>query len=217
MKPLHVTITLCLGFIALIVGLFVYSVSRTPVLSEEELRGKGVLLLPTPRELPAFQLTRDDGSVFDNSSLVGGWSFIFFGFTNCPDICPTTMAVLGQAQQRLIELDQTDNFQGILISVDPERDSAEVLGEYARAFSPRFFGVRGSVAGVAEMATSVNVAFAKVPLTDGHGVMDADNYTVDHSANIIIINPRGHYHGFIKYPQQADTIVAAFQSLASNF
>jgi protein SCO1/2 len=184
------------------------------VLTEEELRGKGVLLLPTPRELPAIRLIRDDGTVFDNTSLVGGWSFIFFGFTNCPDICPTTMAVLGQARQRLGELDAVaaDDFQGILVSVDPERDSAEVLGEYARAFSPSFFGVRGSVTEVAEMATSVNVAFAKVPSTGEDGALDADNYTVDHSANIIIINPRGHYHGFIKYPQQADTIVAAMSA-----
>jgi protein SCO1/2 len=63
----------------------------------------------------------------------------------------------------------------------------------------------------------VNVAFAKVPLAGADGEADPNGYTVDHTANIVIINPRGHYHGFIKYPQQADTIVSALQTLASNF
>ena len=219
MKPLHVTLGLCLGFVALVVGLFVYSVTRTPMLSEEELRTRGVLLLPVPRQLPLFVLETADAEVFDNASLQGGWTFIFFGFTNCPDICPTTMAVMGQAQARLEELDEplADAFRGVLVSVDPERDTPELLARYTQAFSDSFTGVRGSVAGVAELATAVNVAFAKVPLAGADGEADPNGYTVDHTANIVIINPRGHYHGFIKYPQQADTIVSALQTLASNF
>ena len=219
MKPLHITVGLCLGFIALVVGMFVYSVSRTPQLSEEELRTRGVLLLPVPRELPPFVLETADGEVFDNLSLQGGWSFLFFGFTNCPDICPTTMAVMGQAQTRLQEMDPAlaEAFRGVLVSVDPEADTPELLARYTAAFSPEFTGVRGSVAGVAQLATAVNVAFAKVPLTGVGGEVDPNAYTVDHTANIVIINPLGHYHGFIKYPQQADTIVAALQTLASNF
>jgi len=219
MKPLHITLGLCLGFVALVVGLFVYSVTRAPMLSEEELRSRGVLLLPVPREIPPFVLETADGEVFDNASLQGGWTFVFFGFTNCPDICPTTMAVMGQAQTRLQELDGqlVDVFRGVLVSVDPERDTPELLASYTRAFSESFTGVRGSVAEVAELATAVNVAFAKVPVNGADGKPDPNSYTVDHTANIIIINPRGHYHGFIKYPQQADTIASALQTLATNF
>ena len=123
------------------------------------------------------------------------------------------MAVMGQARRSL----GSDAFQGLLVSVDPERDTAEVLGNYATAFSPDFIGVRGTNAEVAGFAEQVNVAFAKVPLTREDGSPDPNGYLVDHSANIVIINPRGHYHGFIKYPQQADTITAAFQSLSANF
>jgi protein SCO1/2 len=219
MKPLHVTLGLCLGFIALVVGLFVYSVTRTPMMSEDELRTRGVLLLPVPRELPPFVLETADGEVFDNASLQGVWTFIFFGFTNCPDICPTTMAVMGQAQTRLLERDDqlAEVFRGVLVSVDPEHDTPELLARYTQAFSGSLTGVRGSVAGVAELAKSLHVAFAKVPITDANGNTDPNSYSVDHSANIVIINPRGHYHGFIKYPQQADTIAAALQTLASNF
>lgn len=219
MKPLHVTIGLCLGFIALVVGLFVYSVTREPLLSEEELRSRGVLLLPAPRELPEFILETADGEVFDNASLQGAWSFIFFGFTNCPDICPTTMSVLGQARTLLAERDPAaaQVFRGILVTVDPLQDTPEPLKRYVQAFSPDFTGVRGTLAQTATLATAVNVAFAKVPLTGPDGAADPNGYTMDHTANVVIINPRGHYHGFIKYPQQADTIASALQTLASNF
>jgi len=213
MTGLQKTIALCLGFIAIVVGLFVSSVVRTPVLSEDALREQGVFILPRPREISPFTLEAHTGEPFTLADLEGKWTFAFFGFTNCPDICPTTMAVMGQARRALGD----DAFQGILVSVDPERDTASVLGDYATAFAPDFIGVRGDSAEVAALAEQVNVAFAKVPLLRDDGSPDPDSYLVDHSANIVIINPRGHYHAFIKYPQQADTITAAYQSLSANF
>jgi protein SCO1/2 len=217
--PVRITVALCLGFIALVVGLFFYSMTREEVLSEDALRDLGVLILPTPRELPEFSLVTADGKPFTAHDLEGKWTFAFFGFTNCPDVCPTTMAVLAQAQQRLLEADPeaAESFQGVLVTVDPERDTPEKLGAYVHAFSPRFIGVTGDVQQIAGLAAGVNVAFAKVPLIGPNGSVDASSYTMDHTANIVIINPRGHYHGFIKYPQQADTIVEAYRSLAANF
>jgi len=218
-KSVRITVGLCLGFVALVVGLFFYSMTREEVLSEDALRDLGVLILPTPRELPPFSLVTSDGRPFTVQDLEGKWTFAFFGFTNCPDVCPTTMAVLAQAQQRLLDEhpEAAGKFQGVLVSVDPERDTPEKLGAYVHAFSPRFVGVTGDVQQIAGLAAGVNVAFAKVPLVDPSGSVDASGYTMDHTANIVIINPRGHYHGFIKYPQQADTIVEAYRSLAANF
>ena len=219
MKPLHVTVGLCLGFVALVVGLFVYSVMRTPTLTEEQLRREGVLLLPTPRELPTFALTTADGKPFSRESLTGAWSFLFFGFTNCPDVCPTSMSVMGQAYRSLEQSDPeaAREFRGYLVSVDPERDTADKLERYVSAFSEDFTGVRGELKELASFATGVNVAFAKVPGVGADGGPNGSSYLVDHTANIVIVNPRGHYHGFIKYPQQADTIAAAFQTLRANF
>ena len=213
MTGLQKTVALCVGFIAVVVGLFVYSVVRTPVLSDEALRELGVFVLPTPREISPFELAAHTGEPFTLEDLKGRWTFAFFGFTNCPDICPTTMAVMGQARRGLSD----DAFQGLLVSVDPDRDTAEALGSYATAFATDFLGVRGELEALAGFAEQVNVAFAKVPLMNDDGSADQESYLVDHSANIVIINPRGHYHGFIKYPQQADTIRVAFQSLAANF
>lgn len=212
MTPLRITIALCLAFVAVVVGMFVYSVTRTPVLSDEELRGLGVFVLPTPREIAPFELTAHTGEPFTLADLQDRWSFIFFGFTNCPDICPTSMAVLAQAQRRLQEEapQAVPEFQGILVSVDPERDDQKTLAAYVQAFSPTFLGARGDRSATAELTTQLNVAFAQVPADDG-------GYTVDHTANIVIVNPRGHYHGFAKMPHQADTIVATYQTLRERW
>jgi protein SCO1 len=210
--PLRTTIVLCLAFIAMVVGMFVYTKLGEPVLSDAQLRERGVLILPTPREISPFQLTDHRGEPFELEDLVGQWTFAFFGFTNCPDICPTSMSVLGQAQQRLQQehADVAQEFRGMLVTVDPERDDQETLARYVEAFSPTFIGVRGDLAATAAFTTQVNVAFAKVP-------DDMGGYQVDHTANIVIINPRGHYHGFVKMPHQADTIVETFLTLHARF
>jgi protein SCO1/2 len=101
--------------------------------------------------------------------------------------------------------------------VDPERDDAETLAAYVGAFSDNLVGVRGAHEDLAGFAENLNVAFARVPLATADGSYDPNLYQVDHTANIVIVNPRGHYHGLIKYPHQAATIVATFQSLAANF
>jgi protein SCO1/2 len=201
-----------LAFIAIVLGMFVYSVTRTPVLSDEQLRDLGVFLLPTPRDIAGFELATHTGEAFTPADLRGQWSFIFFGFTNCPDICPTSMSVLAQARRQIEERapEAVDDFQGMLVSVDPERDTREALAKYVGAFSPSFVGVRGNRAATAEFTTQVNVAFAQVPTDDG-------GYTVDHSANIVIVNPRGHYVGFAKMPHQADTIADTFLTLRERW
>ncbi|MEM7078840.1 MAG: SCO family protein [Pseudomonadota bacterium] len=211
MTPIARTVGLCSIFIAAVVGMFVYSVTRTPELSDAELREKGVFLLPTPRELTAFSLPAHDGGDFDLAALQGKWSFLFFGFTHCPDICPTSMSELGQVERELQQAypELAERFQGVLITVDPERDTLDLVGRYAQAFSPRFVGVSSDRDSTAAFASQVNAVFAKMP--DGDG-----GYTMDHTGNLVIINPYGHYHGFIKLPHTAETIRLAYLSLAAR-
>lgn len=210
-SSVRMTVGLCAAFVAIVIGMLIYSKTRTPVLSDAQLREIGVFVLPRPRELADFRLTTHRGEPFTVESLQGHWSFLFFGFTNCPDICPTSLSVMAQAQRRLAETDPdaAARFRGVLVTVDPERDDAETLGRYVEAFSPEFTGVRGDRAATAELATQLNVAFAQVP--DDHL-----GYQVDHTANIVIVNPRGHYHGFIRVPHRADTIETAYRSLAAS-
>ena len=205
------TVLLCLLFVAIVLVAFVYSMTRPTVVSTEQLREQGVVLWPKPRELKPFQLDKASGGVFANADFEGKWSFVFFGFTNCPDICPTSMAVMAQARKRLaVEYPAiAQRFQGILVSVDPERDSGAVLADYVAAFDADFLGLRGEREAVASLATDVNVAFAEMPST-------SEPSTIDHTGNIVIINPKGHYHGFIKLPHQADTLVATAAALGTT-
>ncbi len=212
MKSVSGTVLLCLALVAVVLGVFVYSVVRTPLLSEAELRDRGVIILPRPRELAEFELTDTHGEAFTVEDLRGGWSFVLFGFTNCPDVCPTSMSVLAQAERQLQQTspDSAGEFNGILVTVDPQRDDIATLGAYVGAFSARFVGVAGAVDETVAFARQLNVGFARVPSTDGE-------YAVDHGSQIVIVNPNGHYHGFIKMPHRVDTITQAFQFLRANF
>ena len=210
MNGVRTTVALCLLFIALVVGAFVFSVTRDRVLSFEQLQQIGSVMLPRPRALAGIDLRTTDDQVFNEASLEGAWTFAYFGFTNCPDVCPTTMSVMGQAYNALSE-EERAAYRGVLVSVDPERDDAATLEKYATAFSPSFQGVRGSIEQTAAFATQVNVAFQKLP---GQG---DEPYQVDHSGNLVIINPKGHYHGFIKLPHTRDKLVNTFRTLQASF
>lgn len=225
MSTIKSTVLLCFVFISIVLVMFVISVTRVPQLSVEEMRSKGVFILPRPRDIAEFELRDHTGAAFDRTNFEGRWSFVFFGFVSCPDVCPTSMAVLGAVDRQLQSGDSelAEQFQGILVSVDPDRDTLETLGAYVTAFSPRFLGVTGSREELVELTTQVNVAFAKVPLTEtlAQGMQNpealANAYTVDHTGNIVIINPRGHYHGFIKLPHDPETIRLTFRTLAAQF
>lgn len=191
---------------------FVSNVMRENVLTPEELREQGTFVLPTPRELVLDGLTDTDGQPFTSARLEGKWTFLFFGFTSCPDVCPLAMSVLGQVERELEALGESELhalFSGVLVSVDPDRDDAQTLATYVASFSPRFTGVRGELAALAEFARQVNAAFMKVP--------DGDGYTIDHTGNIVVINPRGHYHAFIKVPHERDKVLLAYKSIVSAY
>ncbi len=194
----------------MVLGAFVYNLSRDHTLSLDELREQGSIMLPKPRALADIDLQTATGAPYTEANLIGAWSFLFFGFTNCPDICPITLSIMGQAQLELSAEEKAD-FRGVLVSVDPERDDPATLATYVQAFSSDFIGLTGSIEQIANFATQVNAAFQKYP---GRG---GELYEMDHTGNIVIINPRGHYHGFIKLPHARDKLLATFRSLRANF
>ena len=219
MNTIRSTVLLCCAFIGIVLTMFVVSVTRTPQLSDEELRAAGVFLLPTPREIADFSLLGQQGYTFSNEALKGKWSFLFFGFTHCPDVCPTSMAAMGRAERGL-HTDQEmadEGFQGVLVSVDPRRDTPPKLAAYAQAFSPRFLGLSAAADELAAFARQLNVAFVEVATEPVDPADEQGGYTVDHTGNIVIVNPRGHYHGFMKLPHKSETIRLTYQTLAAQF
>ena len=113
---------------------------------------------------------------------------VFFGYTQCPDVCPTTLATLAQAMKELGP--DADRVQVVFITVDPERDTADLLGKYVPAFDPRFVGLRGDAAATERTAREFKVIYQKVP---GNA---PDRYTVDHSAGVFLYDPQGRLRVF---------------------
>ena len=206
------TVTLLVGVIALIIGLLFNRALQTPELSPEQLRRWHAYAFEQPRTLPDFNLVDHRGAPFTAEQLKGQWSLIFFGFTTCPDVCPTTMALLGKVAERFKDHPyQGKPVQYVMISVDPERDTPEQLTNYVNFYSPEFVGVTGEVDMIRALGLTLNIAFAKVPLGEN------GDYTMDHSAYIVVINPAGQYHGFLKAPHRVANIEQAFGAMMSAY
>ena len=204
---IRLTVASCLAFIALVLVLFVNNVMRSDVLSEEELRDMGVIMLSSPRDIQDVELLSHEGTRFTQADLVGQWSYVFFGFTMCPDICPRTMGIMGRMDEVLRDGTRrrlADRFQGVFVSVDPERDDQQRLKRYVNGFSRYFLGLRESRDKVASFAGQVNAAFGKVPTPGG--------YLVDHTSNIVVINPDGKLHAFIKPDRTPEQLLRALES-----
>jgi len=152
-----------------------------------------------------FELTSHKGETVSNETLAGKPYLVFFGFTHCPDICPTTlyeltdlMAELGSAADRLTTL---------LVTVDPERDSREVLAEYMTAFDGRFLAVRGSQAETDATVKAFAAYYRKVPL-------EAGGYTMDHTAGVIMMDEDGRFAGTLDMHEPRETVLAKLRRLA---
>ena len=141
----------------------------------------------------------------------GKWSLVFFGFTHCPDICPTTLSTLAKLIKNLDESVVADT-QVVLVSVDPARDTVDVLSKYVPHFNPDFVGVTGEFIEIKRLATQLNVAFAKVVTNHERG-----EYTVDHGATVALINPRGDYHGFFKPPLDSARLKLTYLSIREDY
>lgn len=211
-RDIAITVGACVAAVAVVLVLFVYSVVREKPLSDAELAQLGAVLLPTPRELYPARLIDQYRQPFDLSQLEGHWTLMFFGYTFCPDICPVVMAKLGAAR-RIADASAggEKRFDVVMVSVDPERDTPERLADYVAYFGSDFIGLTGDHEAIARLGASLNVAFGKIP---GNG---PEGYLVDHTANIIIINPRGHYHGFIKPPHNANNIAKVMAALEQRW
>ena len=191
-KGVRWTITGVLLFMAIVVTSFIHRVGEPRVMTLAETRANGLFLFDTPRDPGDFSLIDHNGSPFTERDLINHWTLIFFGFTHCPDICPTTMANLAELKAQLVGTEASDA-RVVMLSVDPARDTPDRLAQYAPYFHSDFIGVTGDFADVQNFAQRLNAPFRKVSEPDGA-------YQMEHSANVMLMNPRGDYHGFFRAP-----------------
>jgi protein SCO1/2 len=165
-------------------------------------------LFPAPKPLEAFAFTDHENRVFDLSRLKGKWSFLFFGYTHCPDVCPTTLAVLARTHEEIVKSTVgAKDVQFVFISVDPNRDTAGKLEQYVTYFDPTFLGVTGNNAQLGNLAGQLGAAY-EVAITPG-----TDNYPVYHTAAVFLVDPRARYHAVFAPPLDAEAISKRFKVL----
>jgi protein SCO1/2 len=160
-------------------------------------------------QLPAFTLHGPRGE-FGNAQLTGHWSFVFFGYTRCPDICPTALALMKELGKTLAAVAPAPTFQVVFVSVDPRRDTPQLLGEYMAAFDPSFVGISGTDAALSPLTKSLGVYYQR------NDAADTRNYTVDHSAAIYLIDPRGRLAAVFSPPQEASKMAVNFRRIAGR-
>ena len=186
------TVVAILLGIAIIVAGFVHRIQQPRIMTVSEMRANGLFVFDTPRDSGKFVLTNHKGTEFTDQSLEGDWTLLFFGFTYCPDICPTTLSFLAELKGSL-EGTEAASTDVVMVSVDPARDTVEQLSTYVPYFHPEFLGVTGDFPDILSFARRFNAPFRKVTMEDG-------SYQMDHSANVVLINPKGDFHGFFRAP-----------------
>lgn len=167
-------------------------------------------LFAEPRPLPAFALVDPAGRAFGPERLKGRWNFLFFGFVNCPDICPTTLATLAAARSALADLPDDERPGVAFVSVDPGRDTPEIVGRYVAHFDPSFAGATGTRESIDALAAALGVAvIIGPPAADG-------SYSVDHSAAIFLVDPEARIAALFGTPHEAQAIARDYRRIVAS-
>jgi protein SCO1 len=164
-----------------------------------------LLVLPEPRVVADFALVDGKGQPFSLENLRGHWTLMFFGFTNCPDVCPSALYDLNLVTEQL-ERQRGKGLpavQVVFVSLDPERDTPEKLSEYLGYFNPEFIGVTGSEAQLAPLAIQLGIAYEIEEHKPG-----AENYNVYHTASFLLTDLDGHLYGVFPAPHDAEKIAS---------
>lgn len=164
-------------------------------------------VLPQARPLPNLTLTDYNGQPFAVEQLKGGWSFLFFGYTFCPDVCPMALHHFQEVATGLDEAgDMMKDTRFIFVSVDPDRDKPERLKEYVQFFDKRFLGVTAEKRIIDALSAAMGVVYMKVDNPNG------GDYLVDHSSAVLLVNPQGRLHAVLPVPHVPADIVRAYQT-----
>ena len=208
-RNIRLTVALLLVFVALVIGGLTYRLSQPRILNSYELRNQHAYLIDPPRPVAGLSLIDQAGQPFTETRLQGHWTLAFFGFTHCTDVCPTTMATLAKMYAELKPGEQKA-LQVIFVSVDPARDTLPVLSSYVARFHPDFAGVTGAPARLLKVALEWQTGFAP-PSAGG------TEYPVEHSGNLVLINPRGELHALLVPPFEHGALRVIWRSLRATY
>ena len=210
---IRLSLLLIFVFIATILFGFVNKLTAPRILSNEELLINGFYKLQEPIALSDFSIEREDGSKFTKSDLQGKWTIMYFGFSSCTTECPVTMSELRKLINTLREKEfELDDKQWILVTIDPERDTAKDINFYASRFDSEFIGLRAERPILLSLTTQLNVAKVK-PMK--HEMLSIEELS-NHINNIVLINKDAEYFGFFRPPYDISKLSLTYQSIVTQ-
>jgi protein SCO1/2 len=168
-------------------------------------------VLPASRELPAIELVDEQGAPFRSADFRGGWSFLYFGYTYCPDVCPLTLVELAAVKRQLAAGSFAESTTFYLVSVDPRRDTPARLREYVAYFDTELRGLTGTPETLAAFAAATETLF-EVPQEPS-----GDNYLVSHSSNVVLLDPEGRFHAVFTPPHEPAALAADFAEVVTRY
>lgn len=205
-KTLWINIVLVVIAILILILLF-----QTKTTSNKHIKITNGTVLAPPYDLKQFSLIDQNGKMFTNGDLKRHWSMLFFGFTRCPMMCPTTLAELNKAYHHLQKEGNYEYLPRVIfVSVDPKYDTPVVIKKYLKAFNPNFIGLTGTQLQINDLTKQLGIAYAKV-INSGES-----DYTINHTGAILIINPDGKWRALINLPHEATTITEDFRLVQKN-
>ncbi len=217
MNPLRIFLLAIAGIVLLVLGIwFGKSHNSPPLMKADEFPSATVLEVPIP--LLQFSLHDHNGNLFTPNNFTRRWTFMFFGYTHCPDICPTALVDMNNIYHDLARTnDLTEKKYGVgtqfvFITVDPERDTVRELKEYVPFFNEHFIGLTGDAETIESIARPLGIAYRRVP-----GKNTDKDYLVDHSASILLIDPLGRMRAVFSPPHVPKTIAADFRNIRKKY
>ena len=191
-----------------ITGIFTYFQSLPSLLEKKPSLITGKILV-RPMEIDNFELIDQNNEVFNKKSLEGGWTVLFFGYTNCPDVCPTTIYKLAEIKNGIKEDLPSANFNTVLVTLDPDRDSSERLDEYIGYFDETMLGVTGTYENIQSFTSSLSVFYQRINKEEG--------YDFNHTASIFVFDKDGSLFATMSPANTIGELESDFFTILNNF
>ena len=210
-KAIKINIALIIVFILSVLILFINNLTTPRTLSNQELLVNGLFIFQEPKEISDFSFKTANDVIFTKEDLSGKWTVLYFGFSSCPNECPVAMYELSKLVNVLRDKDSNlVNKQWVLITIDPERDTPEIIDAYAKGFDSDFIGLSSSRPMLLNLATQLSVNNKMPPM---QGDANDHSHLDNHVNNIILINPEGQFTGFFRPPFDISRLSLTYQSI----
>lgn len=173
-------------------------------------------VIDQPKPIKDFSLTRIDGKPFNTKSLKNHWTFLFFGFTRCGYVCPTSMTALKQVYAELQKNASVPKPQTVFVSIDPERDDLTRIRNYVTSFNQNFTGATGTKAALNQLTGQLGILYMKITHAD-QKTKSSNDYDIDHTGSILLVDPEGELIAVFSMPHQPDRIVKDYKAITSHY